>query len=64
MSVHFSDLMPTHSAYAFAGFVTVDSFRMYLHRNPKALKPVKIGHANFFHRDDLDALKRARDAAK
>ena len=36
---------------------------MYLYRNANPLKPVKIGHANFHKRDDLEALKRARDAA-
>jgi hypothetical protein len=63
MSVQFSDLLPTHSAYRCAGFKTVDAFRMYLHRNPKALKPEKIGSANFYKSADLEALKRARDAA-
>jgi hypothetical protein len=63
MSVQFADLMPTHSAFRCAGFKTVDAFRMYLHRNPNALKPEKIGSANFYKRDALEALKLKRERA-
>ena len=64
MKVRFETLVPTHQAFVVAGFKTVDAFRMYLQRDPKALQPVKIGHANFYQRMDLETLKQRRHAAR
>ncbi|MDN3278711.1 hypothetical protein QWJ07_30925 [Frankia sp. RB7] len=63
MNVKFETLVPTHQAFGVAGFKTVDAFRMHMNRDPKAPRPVKIGHANFYQRADLETLKRRRTAA-
>ncbi|WP_144441090.1 hypothetical protein [Bradyrhizobium sp. CCGE-LA001] len=64
MNVKFETLLPTHQAFVVAGFKTVDAFRMHLQRDPKAPQPVKIGHANFYQRTDLETLKQRRHAAQ